>query len=78
MWDTISAWFAPAPAQEAPDAAYPEYTFQPTVTFFSNRFQSEYVKDLTYTVRPGNDRLNENVKQWIAQNKVRVQGEPWP
>ena len=44
--------------------------------FYSPEFKSQYVEGLTYTVRPGNDKLAAAFKDWEAVGRVkRVEGQ---
>ena len=42
--------------------------FKPTETFFSPEMNSEYVEGLTYTVRPGNEKLAKQVAKWVKEH----------
>ena len=46
--------------------------FTPLKDFFSEEFQSHYLVGLSYTVRPGDDKLAALVPQWIKEGKVRL------
>ncbi len=43
-------------------------------TFFSSEFKSEYVEGLTYTIRPGNDKLAELATKWAEEGKIAFGG----
>jgi regulator of RNase E activity RraA len=46
--------------------------FMPIQDFFSEAFDSHYVKGFTYTVRVGNDKLRRAVLQWAKEGKVAI------
>lgn len=42
--------------------------------FSSDEFKSQYLKGMSYKVRPGNEKLAKAVEQWIADGKVQLSG----
>jgi hypothetical protein len=46
--------------------------FTPISDFYSDEFNSHYLVGLSYTVRPGDDKLAALVPQWIKAGKVRL------
>lgn len=50
--------------------------FSPTQDFFSQEFQSQYIKGLMYTVRPADALLEKLVMEpetgWLATGKVEL------
>ena len=51
----------------------PLYVFYPNENFHSEEFSCDYIKDMKYTVREGNEKLNTTIKtKWLPQGKVRV------
>ena len=46
--------------------------FRPTEDFFSEAFGSQYCKGLTYTLKPGNDRLARYLAEWVAKGMVTI------
>lgn len=50
----------------------PPYRFVALKDFEALR--SLYVKDMAYTVRPGNDALHQRVQRWAAEGLVKVVG----
>lgn len=50
------------------------YRFTAIENFSSPETKSEYVKDMSYTVRDGNDKLAKLVETWVAEKKVVLGG----
>jgi hypothetical protein len=50
--------------------------FTPTEDFFSEEMRSQYMKGLTYTVRPGDDALEKCVQKWMKDGKVSEGAAP--
>lgn len=48
------------------------FEFSPTEDFFSDELQSQYVKDLRYTVHQGNAKLAALVDVWREEGKIRL------
>ena len=46
--------------------------FTPLKNFHDDDLRSDYCVGLSYTVRPGNERLATKVEKWLAEGKVRV------
>ena len=46
-------------------------TFIPTEDFFCKTMQSQYVKDSTYYLRAGNDKLAAKVGEWLEAGMIR-------
>lgn len=44
--------------------------FRALETFFSPEMQSQYVKDLIYTITDGNERLAQQAFTWQEQGKI--------
>ena len=63
--DAVKSWLAPKP----PHVEVQPY-FTPLVDFVSPETRSSYVKDMTYTIRPGNDRLAALAQRWHAEGKI--------
>lgn len=40
--------------------------------FFSYTFNSQYLMGMIYTLRPGNDRLEKQVRAWLWERKVAL------
>lgn len=55
-------------------------TFIPTEDFFSEAFGSQYCKDMTYTIRPDNERLLRYATEWAKEGKVIIKepNQPQP
>lgn len=49
--------------------------FVPLQDFFSPETASQYVKGMSYRVRPGNDGLARLARRWLAEGKVFVPEE---
>lgn len=47
------------------------FVFTPTKDFFSPETRSFYSVGLTYTVRPGNEALAEQVEKWLKDSSVQ-------
>jgi len=45
--------------------------FEALEDFWSSEMQSMYGKGLRYTILPGNEKLAEQVTQWVLDNKVK-------
>ena len=50
--------------------------FTPLADFFSPDLQSGYCKGLTYTIRPGNERLAELATEWAAAGMIEFVDAP--
>ncbi len=48
------------------------YTFVPRKDFYSNEFESQYLKDYEYRVREGNERLHLQVQRWVQKEFVSI------
>ncbi len=48
------------------------YRFRALTDFWSDKLQSQYVKNGLYSVREGNSKLATLVAEWVAQDKVEV------
>lgn len=48
--------------------------FKATQDFFCKELNSHYVAGMSYTVRPGNDKLAALVKIWLGEGKVTLGG----
>lgn len=46
------------------------FVFTPTKDFESAEFRSVYLKGMSYTVRPGNTKLQAAVTEWLADGSV--------
>jgi len=46
--------------------------FTPLKDFHDADLRSHYCVGLSYTVRPGNDKLAKKVEAWLADGKVRL------
>jgi hypothetical protein len=44
--------------------------------FHSPELKSQYVKGLSYMVRPGNDLLAKMVPQWLSEGKIETLDSP--
>lgn len=50
--------------------------FTPLKNFKDEDLRSEYVRGLTYTVRPGNEVLAAKVQAWLLEGKVAIGEAP--
>lgn len=51
--------------------------FTPNEDFLSDETKSQYLKGMTYTVRPGNEALSKLVMKWIKDGKVSAGAAPF-
>lgn len=74
FWQTLKQHFTrnDSPVTEEQSALRRPYQFVPRLSFFSVELQSEYVQGLRYTVRPGNDVLDQAAQLWVSQGKVAL------
>lgn len=47
------------------------YHFYPVISFYDESLNTQYMANERYSVRAGNDKLDELVKQWKIEGKVK-------